>query len=48
MKDKKKTFIKNLDSEMKKQIEGTNLKYFINPHAVDGVSFGFLIKCDNE
>ncbi len=48
MKDKKKSFIKILDNEMKKYVEGTNLKYFINPNAVDGFSFGFSIKCDNE
>lgn len=48
MKDKKKLFIKILDTKMKIEIENTNLKYFINPNAVDGFSFGFLIKCDNE
>lgn len=48
MKDKNKLFIKILNNEMKKEIEDTNLKHFINPNAVQGLDFGFFIKCDDE
>lgn len=48
MKDKKRTFIKILDTKMKKEIEDTNLKYYINANSVEGFNFGFNIKCDNE